>query len=451
MSIESEFKLISKNYKDQQGRLHHNETLFNIYEGSLLKYVLEDLRRQLSQQSYEQMIHRVAPINLLNRVVDKLSRIYSKPVQRIIVNGTDADQDLFSWYEYEMRPNVQMPIANKFFNMFKDCLVEPYLNAYGRPRLRIIPSDRFFVLGEDPVDPMSVTHCVKIMGKQKDLTGLERMVLYVYTNEYFAKIDSEGKLLEPILENPYGTIPYVHIVRSRHHLTPISDSDTLTMTKLFPVLLSDLNFAVMFQTFSILYGIDVDEENLKFSPNAFWRFKSDPTSQNKPEIGMIKPEVDSDKVMALIQAQLAMWLNSRNIRPGSVGSLNTENFASGISKMVDEMDTSEDRQQQIPYFKEAEEELWYKLMHHIHPVWASNPDYERKESFTPASQIEVLFPEQLPMQDRASVVSVTIQELNSGLVDKETAIRRINPDSTQNEIDQLMSKINEQESVEIDG
>lgn len=446
MSLRQDIPEIIEKHKSYAHCLEHNHILFDIFEGNLLPYVLADLKQQLSQQAFEQCRTRVAPINLLKRIVDKLSRIYAKPPIRKL-EGDEQDKVMFDYYLEYMNPNTTCGLGNEFFNLFKNTAFEPYLDNKSQPRLRVIPSDRFFVLSMDEVDPMRVTHFVKIMGKKKDAYGQEKMIYYVYTDEEFISVDEDKNILSYSL-NPYGKIPFVYTVRSRHNLIPVKDTDTLSMTKLIPILLCDLNYATMFQSFSILYGINVDEENLKMAPNAFWRFKSDPTVQGEPKIGMIKPEVDTDKVMGLIQAELAMWLQSKNIRPGGVGQLSAESFSSGVSKMVDEMDTSDDRQKQIPFFVEAEESLWDLVMHYMHPVWIHDPNYEIKSLFSGASHVSVSFPEQLPMMNRAAVVAYTIDELQNGLLDKSGAIKRLNPDLDEDQVEQLMSDIDEDHSQE---
>lgn len=453
MSLNSERKLVAKQYEKFSYRLGHNAILFDIYEGNLLTYVLNDLAAQLSEKSFEQAKHRVAPVNLLQRVVQKLARLYSRPPMRTVEPLTAVD--LVDFYAQSFDINTVGGVANEFFNLFKSTALEPFLDANLNPRLRVVPSDRFFVFSTNPSDPMQVTHFVKTMGKQ-DINGVEKTVLYVYTDQEFQILDSEGNLLEGIMNeqqldgsNPFGKIPFSYAVKSRHTLNPPIDTDTLCMTKLFPILLTDLNYAVMFQTFSILYGIDVDEEGLKMAPNAFWRFKTDPTTQHKPEIGMIKPEVDSDKVMQLIQAELSMWLQSKNIRPGSVGQLSSENFSSGISKMVDEMDTVEERQRQIPFFKQLEEDMWDLIINYMHPVWSRSQGFPVGIQFPSGTKVTVEFKEQLPMQDRNIVVDSLIKELDKGLTTRKVAIKKLNPEMSDDEVDDLLAEIEEDNSVDV--
>jgi hypothetical protein len=449
-----DMKLLSQQYKRDLPTLAHNAEIFDIFEGNLLPYVLEDLKAQLSPEAFKQTEKRVPPINLLRRVVDKLSRLYVKPPIRKLVDGNETDEGVFDFYLKALQPNVSMTLANEFFNLFKNTAVEPYLDRSGAPKLRVVPSDRFFVVGTDPVDPQSVTHFVKLV-KHCDVFGKEKVVFYVYTDEEFLITNEKGEVIPELMaqyeldgSNPYGRIPYTYIVRSNHNLMPVPDSDTLRMTKLFPIMMSDLNLATMYQSFSILYGVDLDSTNLKMSPNAFWQFKSDPTSQKEPKLGMIKPEVSSGEVMNLIMQELALWLQSKNIRPGQVGQAAPEQFSSGVSKMVDEMDTSEDRQKQIPFFKQAEEDLWDLILHYMHPVWRQG-DFPEKRLVSSGARVEVAFHEQLPNVPFGQVLDEVIKQRQAGLMTVEMAIGKLYPDTPEDARDELMREIVGETTVEI--
>lgn len=456
MSLRQEAKTVAEVFHKICSKLDHNHVLFDIYEGNLLPYVVGDLKEQLSKQAFENAKFRIPPINLLRRLIDKVAKLYNKPPIRKIEPETEQNKALLDMYVNAYNLNIMGVVANEFFNLFKSTSFEPYLDNKAQPKLRVVPSDRAFAISLDPVDPMRMTHYVKVMGN-KVINGKEKLCLYVYTDSEFLVIDDSGEVLEDVMRavssdgtNPYGVIPFSYAVKSYNSLNPPIDTDTLTMTKLFPVLMADLNYAVMFQCFSIIYGIDIDEENLKLAPNMFWRFKKDPTSTGEPKVGVIKPEVDSDKVIQLIQAELSMWLQSRNIRPGSVGQITPENFSSGISKMVDEMDTVEERQKQVSFFKKLEEDLWDITINHLHPEWIRIAGFPVTTQFVAGSKVTVEFPEQLPLVDRAQLLEALTKELQQGLTTKKIALKKLNPEMSEDEIDELLQEIEDQNTVEIE-
>lgn len=104
--LKEEIPLLMAHVQKNAPLTAHNAILFDIYEGNLLEYVLVDLKKQLSPEYFQQIIHRVTPINILVRVVQKLSKIYSKPPRRIIENGNDMDAELLAFYEEKLAPVV---------------------------------------------------------------------------------------------------------------------------------------------------------------------------------------------------------------------------------------------------------------------------------------------------------------------------------------------------------
>jgi hypothetical protein len=219
------------------------------------------------------------------------------------------------------------------------------------------------------------------------------------------------------------------------------------MVKALPVMLTDLNLAAMFQSFSIIYGIDLDDEGLKYAPNAFWKLKSDPTSDKKPELGTIKPQVDYDQVLRLIEAELSLWLGTKGIRASTVGALQKENISSGISKIIDEMDTFEARQKQVETFTTAEQQLWDLVLNYMHPHWSETGMIDNPARFTPTAEIKVTFPAQLPTQSRGVLVTDLKNEYSAGFISRRRAMIKLNPEMTSDEVDELMAEIDAERTV----
>lgn len=450
MALNDKLPLLYEHLKNNADKIEHNQILFDVYEGTLLKYILYDLRETLSEKSYNLAKTRVAPINLLVQIVDKLSKIYSKPPKRSIVEGTgtDSDKELLSWYENEMDLNETLNVTNELFNLHKSVTFEPYIED-AKPRLRNVPADRSIWFSSDPLNPTNPTEYIKFLGEQK-INGEDTQVYFIYSNDEFLIVDKKMRVIPSLMAqmeldgtNPIGQIPAIYVNKSKFSVVPPMDTDFLKMTKLIPILLSDLNFAAMMQSFSIIYGINVDNENAVISPNAFWTFHSKPGSDDKPEVGIIKPQVDIDQVLNLATALVSMWLKSRNIRPGVVADLSISNAASGISKIIDESDTSEDRQRQVGYFKKAENKFWKLITKQMHPYWMDRKMIDTNLSWSPTVEIQVDFQEQTPLLDRTKVLDEVIKELNASLTLPQIAIQRLNPEMSENEAMDLLNKIDE--------
>lgn len=448
MSLSGQVNVLYDHIKDQQSLNEHNQTLFNIYEGDLLGYVMKALQNQLSAQSFDIAKTRIPPINVLVRLIDKLSKIYQQGPVRNVSTEKESDKNLLNIYERSMNFNSQMNGSNEFYNLFKNNLVQPYLDPRGMPALRTISSDKFTVYSDSQVSPTEPTHVITFH-TSRDNKGNSCKVYYVYTDTEFMVFDDDKNIRTDLMAsmgmedgvNPVGRIPFVYINKSKNLLIPKPDTDTKEMTILLPVMLADLNFATMMQAFSILYGIDVSDKGIVMSPSAFWTFKSEVGSDKTPQIGVLKPQVDIAETLNLCQAEVSMWLQTRGIKPGAVGKLTSENFASGISKMIDEMDTSEERQKQVSVYTDAERKFWELTTQFMHPYWRKLGKLETSLNFSSDLEITTNFQEQLPLLNRGELVKDLDSEVKAGFTTRRRAIQRLNPRMTDSEIDDLIREI----------
>lgn len=436
--------------RDHAVYLKHNAELIDILEGNLLPYIETDLKKDMSPQTFAQAQSRIVPINMLPKITDKLTNIYQTGVIREVVDGTDADKELLSWYEENMQINQKMNTANEMYNLCKAQNVHPFVHE-GKPCLRVVFNDKFIPFSDDLVMPERPTGMIVLAGK---IEG--RDIYHVYDDDEFYIYDSDGKVRTDLMLqynndglNPIGKLPFVYAVDSRcERLIPVQDTDIMKMVKVIPIMLTDLNFAAKFQCFSIIYGINLDDEGLIFSPNAVWKFKTDGTENQKPELGTIKPTVDYDQALKLIESELSMWLGTKGIRPGSVGQLTQDNIASGISKIIDEMDTYEARQSQVTVYTCVEEELWDLILNVLHPYWVSQGLIENRQLWSSSkAKVKTTFAVQLPMQSRGQVVTDLKNEVAAGFITRKGAIMKLNPQMTQDQVEELMEEIDEERGI----
>lgn len=423
--------------------------LFDIYEGNLLKYVEEALSTQLSSQPYREAKERIPAINILKKVTTKLSNLYSTIPTRDPSNEKDAD--LVKKYTKSMSLDSHMHDANTFFNLHNRCALEPYIEN-GEPKIRSIPAHQFLVYSDDRVNPTRPTVFIKFMGSKEN-----KDIFWLYTDKEFLAIDSEGDIVKedmvdnPTGVNPIGKIPFVYINRSRYKLIPNPDSDMLRMTLLIPILLADLNFAAKYQTFSIIYGIDVDTENLEMNPSALWNFKSDPESTGS-KIGTIKPSADTDKMIDSITTQLAMWFETRNLRGATISGFSNGRYgqndssSSGIALLIQNLDTSEDRKVQTQYFTEAESNLWSLITKYLHPYWVENNKINETKGFT-TDEINTFYSPEYEIKSDKDLVEEIQMKMNMGLISRKLALRQLYPNMKEAQLQELLRDIELDETI----
>lgn len=444
----------------------YNNRLFLVHEGQLRKEIEDSLRKELSDKAYNKAIQRVPSINLLVRIIDKLSRVYSEPVVR--TTETPSDSALVEFYERMACVSERMGNANRMYNLQKCAAIEPFIQD-GYPQIRILPAHQFLVYSDDLINPLRPTVFIKFMGKHRnlpftDVNGRktevdevrEVQLYYLYSDDEILVIDSEGAARPDVMGereisgiNPVGRIPFVYVNRSDFRLIPVPDTDTLENTILVPKLLADLNYAVQFQSHSIFVATDLDvPANMAIAPDTVWELKStEETRQGR--IDAIKPSVDIESVITLIKATLAIWLESRNIKAGEMGQVSPGDAASGVARIIDEADATQDRQLQCGRFQYAERDLW-DLLAVMHNFWLETGQLEDGLTrFSESFDISVRFGDQKPVvTDREKAETIQIK-LQAGLMTKRQAVREMYPNFTDAEVDQYVAELEAERRREV--
>jgi len=451
MALKDKVPALLAHIKSHMRYLDHNTQILDVYNGNLLPVIDKAIAPpRFSQSYYDQIKERIIPINVLKRISDKSARAYVSKPERIT---QEKYKDTLSFYENIFYLDVNMQMADVYgTGLFKGFALEPFVHK-GIPKLRILPYDRFLPYSDDETDNTVVTEFIKFMGKRKRQTSqgiVMREVFHIYSDNEFISIDEEGETVEEDLVlndgiNPYGVIPFIYGNRGNDELIPTQDTDTLSLTKMIPLLLTDLSGAIMFQCFSIVYGINVDSKNLTMSPNAFWDLKSDlvATGTGSPTVGTIKPEADIDKVLQFIMSVFTFWLETRGIRVGAVGNVEAASAASGISKIIDEMDATELIQKSQQAFKQDEYNFW-QLIKVMNNYWVSkgmlNTAYKPGLLLNDFEVVTQFDPPQ-PMQDRMSEVNTVKTERDAGFISTKQAIMQLYPDLTLEQVEEQMLEI----------
>ena len=446
-------KIVTKAVSAQSDTLQINYKMLDILEGNLEPYIIRNLERLLSKRVLNYAMERIVPINIVPRYVDKLSNIYQTGVMREVSDGTDQDFELLNWYEKQLFINQVMHQANRLYNACRSSLVHPYITE-GGPKLRVIPNDRFVVVSEDPIDLTNPTMIILIAGRDSK----KREIYWVYTKDEFAVIKSDASIDFAAMEamglgdgiNPYGVLPFVYTNQSHLRLVPTPDIDTIRMAEYVPAALTDLNLAALFSSFSITYVKNGEISDPTYAPNALWFLKSD-DPEKEVEIGTLKPEVDYQEVLNLIQSEMSLWLGSKGIKTGSVGALQPDSATSGIAKIIDEADTFDIRQSQTVTYSKTESQLWDMILNKMHPIWVSQGMVENRTIFSSTAEVTTRFSVVPVGSQRSQIIQEQRDEYAAGFTTRSRAIAALNPQMTYAQIEELESDIDEERGMPIEG
>ena len=442
--------------ESERERIKINSDLFDISEnhiGALLKAkMIEDL----SKESAGYAASRKCPINILNKAMDKLSKIYQQEPRREVINGKDSDETLVEKFEGELNIDYKLNINNEHSNLYMNSLLQIGVDKR-KPFVRTIPSNKFLIMNHSPINPTSDDVVILFMDPIIEGTpGAKLDIYWIHTDEQFAIYDSRGTIRLDLMAalgqdgtNPIGIKNFMYLNYSDNLVMPKPQEDTLDVSLLIPLLISDSNYIAKFSTFSIMYGIDIDDKDMKKAPNTFWKFKSDAKSDKTPSIGTIKPEGDIDTLLKSAMTQLSVWLNTKGIKPGSIGQATVDNAASGIAKMIDEGDVTEIRTHQASVYRVYESQFWDLLLNHIYPFWKEQNLIDDYGTFSVGAEVNVNFKSQAPLASRGTLVKDLKEEVDAGFTTKRRAVMALNPKMSEKEIDELISEIEAEEPVQM--
>jgi len=341
---------VLKYIKDSEAYLNTQYQIFDIYNGGITEHLIERLRKDMpSTSSVDNVISRLSPVNLLPKMVKKLSQVYSQSTVNLSNNNNMEQVEAIAW---ETKLGSVRVLANQMLNLFGCCAYEVVVKNNGQTLIRVLGAHEFVVYSDDEIDPTTPTHFIKVLERNSDK---ERYA--IFTAEDYVEVTGGKVTLETA--NPYGTIPFVYMKRDAITLMPKPRTDDIEFSILLPIMLSDINFALKYQAFSIIYTMNLDVEGLTMSPNSVWQLKSNGQEGDKPEIGTIKPNLSVDDALKNVTYQFSLYLDTKNIK-SSFFTSQGQNAAglSGIAKIIDNSDVSDDIEYQRTILTQAEEELW---------------------------------------------------------------------------------------------
>ncbi len=421
-----------------------HDDLLDIYEGNLKEYIEASMQKEFNPNAFQAAKERIIPINILKRTTDKLAKVYSQGVERSA--ALKSDDLLINEYEELLDLNVQMSKSDSMYNLLRSVAFEPYLKE-GVPHLRILTPNQFTVWSGDYYDKTNPTVFIKFMGSERrnemvDENEISRDVnVYVlYDDTEFVEVDSDGIILSR-QNHDVGRIPFTYMNLSISKLVPNPDRDSLCTVVVIPKLMSDLNYASKYLSHGIRYGIDIDVSNLEGNPDSFLELRSTDKEGAQPQIGVLAPSVDIDKVITLVKEELLMYLESRSLKVSSSGGF--DNSASGFAKLIDNADVTDVRKENMHSFKAAEMDLW-NLISIKHNMWVTNEELDVAKVnrlFSNDFKISIKYGDLAPVIDPQEKRDDLKFRLENKLITQERAVRQANPDLTKEEQDILLEEL----------
>lgn len=357
------YKDIVADIKANSSYFDHNDKIFRCMKGDQLSVLKQAFQKVNSPLAKQDKIDLAISIPLIQKIVSKLSLIYTFDVDR---NAT-TNQDLVDYYETKFQIDSVMQNSNELFNGMKSVLVEIYQKKNKELGARPIPSDRFFVWTDDVLEPNLPTVYIKIVGFCKDLKDKKKKneLYFAYTDTEFLAFDSSGAIREEYSTegdvNDLGVAPFVYINRDIFDILPTPNKDLLQNVIQICSIFTDANVANYYQSFPIriLINADLDQSNIDINPNSVVVLNGKAGSGVTPDFKELTSSLDTSKSINLAKEVLENLLYCLDISAGGVQA--SGDAKSGLAITLEATDVLENRKKQITFFEPAEKEFWHKL------------------------------------------------------------------------------------------
>jgi len=461
---------------NHQDYLQFNQNLFEIWQGQVKEYIKESLKEEIiSDAAYNRAIKRIPSINIIQKTTQKLSKVYTNPPKRLTDNT--VDKEIMNSIEKHGNLNQSLDVGNNVANLHKGFYLEPFVENR-KIRFRTLAYQQFLPFSDDSINPLNMTVLIKLLGKDQKIVaeqkydelgnktkGVEDTIrevdLYSLTSDdEFMIIDSDGDIRLDKMQSTYGTtstknkfgvIPGRYFNTSSFNLVPFPNQAGYDISILIPKLLTDLNFAAQYMSHSIIWTKNADLAGQDINPDALVDLGDRGEGGGEPEIGVIDPKVDIEKILMLVEFELSAYFSSVGIKTSVTGTMMPGREASGFSKAMDEGDATQEVQGQVEMFRDYEQELW-SMISKVQNVWAAENKLDENRKFSPqfADTFSVVFSEMKVLKTQKQKLEEIKMNQDQSLMSERQALRFLYPDFTEDQLDEWQKELEEQKQKEMD-
>lgn len=455
----------------------------DIYADGGRKFLIEAIKREFGEDSLREM--RLAPLNILKKIINKKSAVYARPAIRMTESA--SDQALVDYYVDELGMNELMQKANRYYNLFsntvlyavpsgdeiKACVVPPYLysvmpNQFDQTKLegfifnRFMEEDRLLqsddlasATGVEGWDRQRGTENGKgLVGSEERDDSTSRQYIFWTDSQHFTTDDNGNRIIfypelgEDQFINPIMKCPVVSINKDRDaEPWATQGEDMVDLTIAIQQGWSDLLTIAKNQGFSILTIISPDEpKKLVVGVNkAIW-LKQNP-GQETPSINYVTGNSPLSEYKELLMELLGLLLTTNDMAPGSVSGLtNAKNFSSGFQALIEMADTLEALEADKPILRNAEHEFWEVIAgwhNYMYDIGVLNEEAKALGKFSDDVDVMIHYSDMKPIESEQDRINAVEKLTQLDLLTKEDALKKLNPDLTAGQIEKKIKELAE--------
>lgn len=456
----------------------------DIYKDGGRHFLIEQIVREFGREALKEM--RLAPINLLKKIVNKRSNLYKKAPQR--KTELESDQALVDFYTEELSINELMQKAHRYFTLFSNAVLYPRPDG-DKITSEVVPPYLYSIVA-NPVDKTKIDSIVfnafteegrmtpqqntpAATGQEnfslergftsvKDKVGSneiktdERRQFIFWTDMQHFTTDHDGGLLLPEgitpeegTVNPIEIKPIVNLAKDRDNETwATQGEDLVDLTIAIQLGWTDLLTIAKHQGFSILTIVSEEEPHkLTIGINRAVWLKQRPDGP-APSISYVTGNSPLDQYKELLIELLALLLTTNDMDPQAVGgAARGRNFTSGFHALIAMSDTVEAIEADKPFMLNAEKEHWELIKRWHNWLFDSgmlNLKARALGRFSEDFGISVQYADLTPLVSEDEVIKQVKDLRAEGLLTRRDALKKLNPDLSDDEIEAKLIAIDEE-------
>lgn len=453
----------------------------DMYKDDSKKFLIEQIKREFSADAIQEM--RLAPINVLKKIINKRSVIYRVPPQRV---ATEQDQPLVDYYAKELSLDWIMGKANKYYNLFSNTVL--YCIPHGDKLKLVVVPPYLYSIVPNKFEPTKIDAYIfnafteyGTVAPQADVgpaTGIEsyqrdpgyagrgdlvasnekdsdqgRIYIFWTAQEHFTTDDHGNKLfLIPSNQdaeqfvNPIGICPVVNLAKDRDAESwSTQGADLYDNCLNFQIGWTDLLTISKHQGFSVMTIVsETEPKKLTVGVNrAVWlkQAKDGPT----PSITYAQANSPLQEYNDVLMEYLGLILTSNDMNPSTVsGKENTQNYTSGFSRLIQMADALEAIEMDKPVLKTAEHDLWQVIKGWHNFMFDQNLLNDEAKSlgkFSEDFDVAIVYNDMKPIESEQDRIAAVKSLMDMGLVTKADAIKRLHPDMSVEQVEEKLKEI----------
>ncbi len=476
------------------------------FKDHTFRYVLEQLLKQFSPTTVEEMSYAVSNISFSKKIIKKLARVYNNGVKRTATSkdgkALDKETKMVEENAKLLQMNTQMKKVNRYLRLQHNitaqiCPVPVDVNGVEKYKLAIKVLQPFFydVVENfyDREQPMAYilsnyqsidtvaqyvpspategrsTQAPKVVqqgdgkdGKIADApedSDADRQEFIWWSDKYHFTTNGKGEIINVTDQNkenlnPIGELPFENFaIDQDNSFWAIGGKDVVDSDILINSLITNVVHIGVTQGYGQFWmkGEKVPR-TVMLGPNkaVLMEYKKD---EAVPDIGFASANPPLEQLRNLIEMYIALALTTNNLSTSGISAqlAGGKDFASGIALMIDKSESTEDVEEQAQIFHDKEPILWRKYQK-VQGVYASRDllvdDY--KEYLLPEDlNVGLKFGEPRPIQSESEKLDALQKRKELGLNTAVELIMKDNPDLTEDQAKEKLKKIVAEKAEEL--